>query len=125
MDGTRNEQIILSSFKDKNIISSTFDSVDILNNIIGSLNNSIIFVDEFHNLSNSNLNNFDNPIFKLLHSHDKIIFMSATPPNDYMNYSHIFGNFIYKYSWKNAIKNKYICDLKLILPENIDETKKI
>ena len=54
----------------KNIISSTFDSVDILNNIIGTLDNLIIFVDEFHNLSNSNLNNFDNPIFKLLHLHD-------------------------------------------------------
>lgn len=122
MDGTRNIDLINSSIKDKNIISSTFDSVDILNMIIGSLNNFIIFVDEFHNLTNSNLSNPTNEIFKLLNSNYKIIFLSATPFANYNNFSHIFGNHIFKYSWKNAIQNKFICDLKLILPHNFNDT---
>ena len=49
VDGERKiDNIILEN---KNIISSTYDSVDILIKILDKINNKIIIIDEFHNLS--------------------------------------------------------------------------
>jgi len=48
--------------KEKNVISSTFDSCDILNQLIDDLKNSFIIIDEFHNLSENNINDSSNPI---------------------------------------------------------------
>lgn len=122
MDGSRNYKDIKLLLKEKNIISSTYDSVDILNKIIKKITNYIIFVDEFHNLSQSNLENKNDQINKLLRLNKKIIFMSATPINN-EKYSKIFGDYIYNYDWKKAIENKYICDFKIILSENTSDVK--
>jgi len=46
-DGSRYIKYIKNILKNKNIISSTYDSVDILNKLIKKLDNYIIFVDEF------------------------------------------------------------------------------
>lgn len=51
MDGSRDVIQINKLIKNKNIISVTYDSVDILNKIIGELNNIFIIIDEYHNLS--------------------------------------------------------------------------
>jgi superfamily II DNA or RNA helicase len=120
MDGSRKYKEIKKILKEKNIISSTYDSVDVLNKITKKIKNYIIFVDEFHNLSKNNLENELDEINKLLVNNNRIIFMSATPLiND--NYSNIFGNYVYKYDWNKAIENKYICDFNIILPDkNID-----
>jgi predicted helicase len=117
MDGSRNYKDIKSLLKNKNIISSTYDSVDVLNKIIKKLENYIIFIDEFHNLSANNLENSNNEINKLLTLNKKIIFLSATPIKN-KKYDKIFGDYIYNYDWKKAIENKYICDFKIILPED-------
>jgi phage anti-repressor protein len=122
MDGSRNYKDIKLLLKNKNIISSTYDSVDILNKIIKKLENYIIFIDEFHNLSINNLENSEDQINKLLVSNKKIIYLSATPIQS-KKYNDIFGNYIYKYDWGKAIENKYICDFKIILPEDTTDTK--
>ena len=44
MDGSRDPLYIKSILKEKNVISSTYDSVDILNQIIDNLHNSIIII---------------------------------------------------------------------------------
>lgn len=58
-DGTRDVAeiiIFIESNKDKNILlSATFRSVDIIYQIIDFLDNLIIIVDEFHNLSRNNI----------------------------------------------------------------------
>ena len=122
MDGTRDYKNIKSILKEKNIISSTYDSVDILNKVIKKLDNYIIFIDEYHNLSLNNLENKEDEINKLLVLNKKIIFMSATPLNN-EKYKEILSENIYKYDWNKAIENKYICDFKIILPEDKTDTK--
>lgn len=123
MDGSRDEKEIINLLKDKNIISSTYDSVDILNKIITKIKNYIIFVDEFHNLSSNNLTNKNDQIYNMFSNKlNKILFLSATPLiND--KYNKIFGNEIFKYDWNKAIENKYICDFKIIIPDDINNLK--
>ena len=122
MDGSRDPKYIFNVLKDKNIISSTYDSVDILNIIIKKLDNYVIFIDEYHNLSSNNLEKNSDPICKLINLKNKIIFMSATPIHLDKKYSNIFGNYIYKYNWAKAIELRYICGFKIILPEDNSDT---
>ena len=120
-DGIRNINCIEQILMNKNLLSITYDSVDILIKIIDKLDNKIIIIDEFHNLSESNLNNKNDNINKILENkNNKILFLSATPIIN-KNY---FGNVIYKYSWNEAIENKYICDFKIILPVKNEELNK-
>jgi superfamily II DNA or RNA helicase len=121
MDGSRNIEHIKSIITEMNIISATYDSVDILVQIIDNLICPFVIIDEYHNLSEANLTDKTNPINKLLQSNHKILFMSATPLKT--NLSEItnakyFGNQIYKYPWTTAIEKSYICDFKIVLPEN-------
>jgi len=115
MDGSRDPLYIKSIIKEKNIISVTYNSVDILNKIIDILEHPYIIVDEYHNLSQSNLIDPENEFNKILNSKYPILFLSATPIKNTNN--NIFGDTIFKYSWSLAISNHYICDLKIILPE--------
>ena len=85
--------------KDKNIISSTYDSCDIINKIISKLDNVLIIIDECHNLTNNN-----QEINNLIKTDNKILFMSATPNNN------ITYDNKYELTWDDAIKNNYICD---------------
>jgi superfamily II DNA or RNA helicase len=122
MDGNRKCNDIKTILREKNIISSTYNSVDILNKIIKKLDNSIIFIDEYHNLSMNDLENKSSQLNNLITKNKKIIFMSATPllNNNYVN---IFGDYIYKYDWNKAIEKKYICDYKIIIPNNTKDTQ--
>jgi len=96
----------ISLTEGKNIIASTYDSVEIINKT--TYENCLIIIDEFHNLSLNNVH-----MNKLLNSNYNILFMSATPiKND------IFGDTIYELSWDDAIKNKYICDYNFYYPNN-------
>ena len=109
--------------ENKNIIGSTFNSCDIINKLLNKLEgNTFIIIDECHNLSNSNLTDVHNEIYKLLTSNNKILFVSATPKqysNETINeYSNIFGNIRYTLEWKYAIENKYICDYNFYYPNN-------
>ena len=79
MDGSRDPIYIKSILKKSNIIASTYDSVDILNQIIDDLSDTYIIIDEYHNLSSNNLTNPIDHINKLLESEYPILFLSATP----------------------------------------------
>ena len=114
---TRNsDNIILGN---KNIIGSTFDSCDIINNVISKLSGSIfIVIDEFHNLTENNITDNTNELNKLLVSNYKILFVSATPKKYNEELNSIFGTERYKLSWEDAILNKYICDYNFYYPNN-------
>ena len=125
---TRNVKDFEDNIKDKengkNIIASTYNSVDIINkllinNEIFNCDNTLIIIDEFHNLSDNMLNDTENEINKILISDFKIVFISATPKiNLEHNLETIFGTIKYELDWKQAIKNKYICDYNFYYPDN-------
>ena len=121
IDGKRKIDEINKVLKSKNIISSTYDSCDIVNLLIDKLDNCYIVIDEFHNLSENNINNVNNEINKLLTRDNKKVFVSATPIKDFMS---IEETNIYSYKWNDAIINKYICDFKIYLPTDSDELNK-
>jgi ERCC4-related helicase len=116
LDGKRNLDDINSYIKTKNIFSSTYDSVDIVIQLIDKLKNVYIIIDEFHNLSYNNINDNNNDMYKLInHNYDKI-FVSATPLKEFMNITNI-----YNYDWKDAISNKYICDFNIFIPDKNED----
>jgi superfamily II DNA or RNA helicase len=97
----------------KNIISLTYDSVDVLNKIISELKNVIIVIDEFHNISENSING-NTEMTKILKSDKKILFLSATPKHT--EHKKIFGEYVFSYDWSKAIANKYINDFDIVLP---------
>ena len=103
----------------KNIIASTYDSSDIIIKLLSKIKieESLIIIDEFHNLSQDMIINKKNNINKILVSKNKILFISATPL-DTTNYEDIFGENKYGMDWKTAIENKYICDYNFYYPNN-------
>lgn len=118
-DGSRQINQINNKIKKRNIIACTYDSCDILCKIIGKLKNVIIIVDEYHNLSKTNLTDPNNHVNKIINSGNKILYLSATPN---LNIKH---DSIYKYEWNQAISKKYICDFNITIPTNeiIDDAK--
>jgi superfamily II DNA or RNA helicase len=113
LDGKRKIEDINNYIKDKNIISSTYDSVDIIIQLITKLNKVYLIIDEFHNLSDNNIYDINNNMYKLINYDCNKIFVSATPIKDFMNITNI-----YNYEWKDAIFNKYICDFNIYIPDN-------
>ena len=118
MDGYRNIETINKFIKDKNIISSTYDSSDVIIQIIDKLKNVLLIIDEFHNLSFNNLNNIDDNLYKIINKLEKHLYLSATPIKDFK------CDYKYEYSWQDAIKNKYICDFEIVIHENNKELYK-
>ena len=103
----------------KYIFSITFDSFedlfeDILNNDKIDFNNSILIIDEAHNLLNRK------KIIKMLDHFSKCLLVSATPPFEIKNILNC--DIIYEYKLNKAIDDKYICDYDVYLPyiENIE-----
>jgi superfamily II DNA or RNA helicase len=78
----RDIDIIKTKIKEneKLLISSTFKSMDIINECLDLFDKDTLFIiDEFHNLSKNNISDKDDDIYKLLITNHKILFMSATP----------------------------------------------
>jgi superfamily II DNA or RNA helicase/phage anti-repressor protein len=119
IDGKTKIDDINKIIKNKNVISSTFDSCIIINSLIDNLKNNYIIIDEFHNLSNNNINKNNNEINKLFKKNINKLFVSATPIKNFMN---IKEENIYKYEWNDAIENKYICDFNIYLLNITDKT---
>ena len=69
--------------------------------IISKLKNVYIIIDEFHNLSDNNINDTKNDMYKLLNYNCNKIFVSATPLKDFMNIADI-----YNYSWDTTSNTK-------------------
>jgi len=107
----------LIDLEKNNVIISTYDSVNLILEKVRKLDNKIIIIDEYHNLSPNNLTNTDDYINKLLKfDNTSYLFMSATPHKLRQQYINIFGNNEYTLGWEDAIKNKYICDYKFYYP---------
>ena len=124
-DGTRNINIINEFIKnnDNILLSATYKSCDIINQINLIDNNIIIIFDEFHNFSYNNIYNENDDINKLINNNNIIkLYMSATPRiydlenNHDIDINEIFGDYIYKMTFNEAITNKYISDYQLYLP---------
>ena len=118
-DGTRDIDEIdkFINNNSEHLISSTYKSVDIIIKL--NLENYLIIIDEFHNLSKNNVYNEDDNFYKLLNTNNKFLLMSATPriyeiEND--EYDIYLGEVIYNIKFNEAIENKYICDYKIWLP---------
>jgi superfamily II DNA or RNA helicase len=149
-DGNRDAPSILQSIANKQrcVMSSTFDSVDVVNavikNIVGSY---IVIVDEFHNLSKAQVGVFSydyedvddyveptNEMHTLITTATKILFVSATPcvyemegiEGEDFN-KKLFGENVATMTFSEAIAKKYITDYKIFVPsigENYDELNK-
>ena len=117
--GTRDHEIIINSLKNKNIIASTYASADIIIKILDRLADPLIIIDEYHNLSNTQLTDTTNDMNKILSSNENILFLSATPTNK------IKFDKTYKMEWNTAVQNKLIHDFNMIIPNNqiIDDNK--
>ena len=72
------------------------------------LSDSLLIIDEAHNLMNNA------KFIKIIKKFPKTLLVTATPPS---NMDDIIGcKTIYKYDMKPAIENKYICNYKFYLP---------
>ena len=110
---------IKNYFNKKYIFSITFDSFEdlfneILNDNMLDLNNSILIIDEAHNLLNRT------KIINLIDYFNKCLLVSATPPFEIKNILNC--DIIYEYKLNKAINDKYICDYEVYLPyiQNIE-----
>ena len=109
------------------VISTTYLSMDLIIECLDLFKNSLFIIDEFHNLSKSNIFNENDNINKLLNSKNKILYISATPKiYDIENYNskeyrEIIGDMIYHMKYNEAIDNKYITDYKIWLPPKEDK----
>ena len=113
------------------LISTTYDSVDVIWKSIKYMNKPFFVIDEFHNLSKANVFDEEDYFNKLLASNNKILFMSATPrvyeledDNDDTQME-IFGETIYNMSFTEAIDNKYITDYRIWLPSIHEKNTKL
>lgn len=107
-----------------NIIGTTYKSVNILNDLLKdhNLENKLFIFDEYHNLSLNNLENEKDDIGKILNNKENnILFLSATP----IKHNYFENIKTYNYKWTDAIKNKYICDMKIIIPNKKELPEKI
>jgi superfamily II DNA or RNA helicase len=87
-NGTRDINKIkkLSNTIENFALFSTYKSLDIIMELLKDINDDtkileyLIIIDEFHNISYNDIyDNIVSPMYKLLHSKFKIMFMSATP----------------------------------------------
>ena len=124
-DGERNIDEVKKFIKENNnfLISSTYCSIDIIEQCLKLTKDSLIIIDEFHNLSKTNMFDDNDNFNKILFSDQRILFMSATPRVYELEYEDvecdiesIFGKVVYNMTFTEAIKNKYITDYRIYLP---------
>jgi len=113
-DGTRDINDIIDKLDKNTVYSCTFRSAsDIISELFNNghnfdIKNTILIVDEAHNL----LNNIK--LIELCKVFFKVLLVTATPS---IQLESIIGSeVIYNYSFKDAIKDKYICDYKIYFP---------
>ena len=122
-DGTLDITKIKETLKTKCVISTTYKSaIDTISTVLDDIDfdfkNSILIIDEAHNLSAND--DGDNDFKKIINKFKKVLFVTATPPK---HLNDIYGSeTIYEYKMKDAIDNKYICDYKIYLPLIIENS---
>ena len=113
-DGTRDINDIINKLDKNTVYSCTFRSasdiiVELFNNEYNfDINNTLLIVDEAHNLLNNT------KLIELCKSFHKVLLVTATPS---IQLESIIGSkVIYNYPFKDAIKDKYICDYEIYFP---------
>ena len=117
-DGNLNLEDIKNILCDKSIISTTFKSAkDTISKLFDkkynfNSDNSILIIDEAHNLINND------ELHDLVKKFNKTLLVTATPPSQL---NEIFDcETIFEYKMSEAIKDKFICDYQIYLPLIID-----
>lgn len=110
---------------EKFFISATFDSIDVIYESLKYMDNPFIIVDEFHNLSKTNVSDKKDNFYKLLNSEYRMLFTSATPKVYEIENTDLFGEKIYNMTLNEAIEKKYICDYKVWLPSIHEDNEKL
>jgi len=138
-DGERDTKQIEKFIKDKQkfVISSTYYSVDVIYKSLKYLNqkDALIIIDEFHNISKTNMIEEEDNFNKILYSSFRILYMSATPrvyemEDDEDDESEetnkeLFGEIVYNMTFTEAIEKKYITDYRIWLPSIHEDTEKL
>ena len=131
-DGERDIKTIKKFIKDNSsfLVSSTYCSVDVIQQCFKHTNDLLIIVDEFHNLSKTNLIDEKDHFYKILYGKYRILFMSATPrvfemENEDYDANEIYGKTVYKMTFSEAIQNKYITNYKIYLPAIHEDTSEL
>ena len=132
-DGERDIKEIKKFIKSKKsfVISATFCSVDVINKCLQYTNDPLIIIDEFHNLSKTNIKDEEDDFNKILFSNYRILFMSATPrvydieDDDEYESEDIFGQIVYKMTFTEAIEKKYITDYRIWLPSIHEDNERL
>ena len=138
-DGERDIKQIEKFIKDKQkfMISSTYCSVDVIYESLKYMNQNevLIIIDEFHNISKTNMTDENDNFNKILYSPFRILYMSATPrvyemEDDEDDESEetnkeLFGEIVYNMTFTEAIEKKYITDYRIWLPSIHEDTDKL
>ena len=131
-DGERDIKTVKKFIKknDSFLLSSTYKSIDVIYNCLKYMDNPLIIVDEFHNISKNNIIDEEDNFYKLLNSEHNILFMSATPrvyemEDEDFEQENIFGDIVYKMSFNDAIQNKFITDYRIWLPSIHEDNKQL
>jgi superfamily II DNA or RNA helicase len=114
----------------KKFLFSTYKSADVIFELYDNYKNrnTLIIIDEFHNLSLKNMTDEEDYIYKLLNTDVKVMSMSATPrvyelENDEFDTTELLGEITYTMSFTDAIKNKLVCDYQIYLPLIVEDVK--
>lgn len=131
-DGERDINTIKNfiNLNKKFLISSTYCSADVINQCLKYCNNPLIIIDEFHNLSKSNIFDEHDDMNQIIDSYYRILFMSATPrvyelEDESFDYDLFFGKVVYQMSFSEALNKKYITDYKIWLPSITENNNKL
>ncbi len=94
--------------KEDNEEEKSLDSEGLYYKTDFDLSDSILIVDEAHNLINKD------DLIKIISSFPKVLLVTGTPPN---SMEEVIGcDVIYQYPFRKAIEEKYICDYQIYLP---------
>jgi superfamily II DNA or RNA helicase len=122
-DGDRDIDSVKEFINNNNkfLLSSTFYSIDVIYQCLELFDNPLFIIDEFHNLTKTNMSNENDEFYKILNSNHRILFMSATPriyemEDTDIDLQYIYGDVVYNMTFSDAINNKYITDYRIWLP---------
>ena len=110
-NASRDAKTLTASLGNKNLIASTYASADIVLKLLNKLDNPLIIIDEFHNLSPAQLTDTKNNMYKILKSKHKILFLFTTPTKNLIKFDKE-----YRMNWSDAVKNNLIYDFNMVIP---------
>ncbi len=121
-DGILDKNYIDENINKNNIFSFTFNSFEIIFKDLKNENKinydeTILIIDEAHGIINRE------KIKEIIMQFKKVLFVTATPP--VILEEELEADIIYNYKFKDAIKDGYICDYEIYLPEIDFEKNKI